>query len=153
MSGRTCRGIKPGICVPNRSRESAPSLVKRIPYPKDHKFSCEEVRRRLKLEKDALVSCKTSAHKKYLNVQFKEVRLIVPRTALYFAATPATPDLFMEWDCCGRARLEVKSTARNTVVFRTETASLHHAMRTDLCLWYWLWRPRVREEQRIQGRE
>lgn len=85
------------------------SLIKRLWYPKENKFSTKEVRYGRKHEKDALAAYKPYAQSTHANVKFKEAGFKIPESAPYFGATQ---DLLVECDCCGLGTVEESKLAQ-----------------------------------------
>lgn len=81
------------------------SLIKRICYPEDCKFSSSATRYGCNHEKDALEAYALKAMTEHSNFQREETGLHLHAEKPFFGASP---DAITECDCCGKGAVEIK---------------------------------------------
>lgn len=103
-TGRITASTLYDVC---HTRIEAPSLslVKKICYPHEAKFSSPPVKYGKENETKALHAYKMYANRSHQNAQFNEAGLLVSQQHVFLGATP---DMLVECSCCGKGLVEVK---------------------------------------------
>ncbi|CAN7940649.1 unnamed protein product, partial [Ixodes hexagonus] len=103
-TGRVTASVLKAVCQTSLETPSA-SLLKKICYPSRQKLNVPAVEYGRKSEPKALAKYKSLFQAAHVNASFRQAGFFICKEHIFLAVTP---DLLVEWSCCGPAVVEVK---------------------------------------------